>query len=155
MIASNIMTTGVVTLKRTDTMLDAIKLISVKQIRQIPVVDESKKVIGVITPRKLMKAILPPYIADGTVADVRFAPELPEFVERIDSLASKGIDDILDREFVSVGPETHSMEVAALFVNSKKPIESILVVDDGKRLLGIISPWDLFKRLWEYSGKKK
>lgn len=153
--ASNIMTTGVVTLKRTNTMLDAIKLISVKQIRQIPVVDAADKVVGVITPRKLMKAILPPYIADGTVADVRFAPELSEFVQNIDSLASKGIDDILDREFVSVGPETHSMEVAALFVNYKKPIESILVVDDGKRLLGIISPWDLFKRLWEYSGKKK
>lgn len=153
--ASNIMTTGVVTLRRTNTMLDAIKLISVKQIRQIPVVDENNKVVGVVTPRQLMKAILPPYIADGTIADVRFAPELPEFVERIDSLASKGIDDILDREFVSVGPETHSMEVAALFVNYKKPIESILVVDDGKRLLGIISPWDVFKRLWEYSGKKK
>jgi len=153
--ASNIMTTAVVTLRRSDTMLDAIKLISLKQVRQIPVVDGNKKVVGVVTPVKLMKAILPPYVADGTVADVGFAPELPEFVERIDSLASKGVDDILDKEFVSVGPETHSMEIAAIFVNAKKPIESILVVDDGRRLLGIISPWDLFKRLWEYSGKKK
>ncbi|HXI10137.1 MAG TPA: CBS domain-containing protein [Thermodesulfobacteriota bacterium] len=155
MIASNIMTTGVVTLGHKSTMLDAIKLISVKQVRQIPVVDPSGRVVGVITPRKLMKAILPPYVADGTVADVRFAPELPEFVENIDSLASKSVDDILDKEFVSVGPETHSMEVAALFVNAKKPVESILVVDSGKRVLGIISPWDLFRRLWEYSERKK
>ncbi len=155
MIASNIMTTGVVTLGHKSTMLDAIKLLSEKQVRQIPVVDPSGRVVGVITPRKLMKAILPPYVADGTVADVRFAPELPEFVEKIDSLASKSVDDILDKEFVSVGPETHSMEVAALFVNAKKPVESILVVDSGKRVLGIISPWDLFRRLWEYSGRKK
>jgi acetoin utilization protein AcuB len=155
MIASTIMTSGVVTLGHKDTMLSAIKLISEKKLRQIPVIDGSNRVVGVVTPRKLMKAILPPYVADGTIKDVGFAPELPEFVENIDSLASKSVDDILDTEFVSVGPETHSMEIAALFVNSKKPVESILVVDDGKRLLGIISPWDVFKRLWEYSGKKK
>lgn len=155
MIASNIMTTGVVTLGQNDTMLAAIKLLSEKRVRQIPVIDGSNRVVGVVTPRKLMKAILPPYVADGTIKDVGFAPELPEFVDNIDSLASKNIKDVLDTDFVSVGPETHSMEVAALFVNSKKPVESILVVDDGKRLLGIISPWDVFKRLWEYSEKKK
>lgn len=154
MIASNIMSTELVTLGRGKTMLDAIKLISDKKVRQIPVLDNSNKVVGVITPRKLMKAIVPPYISEGMISDVKFAPELPEFVENIDSLAGKTVEEVLDTDFVAVSPETHTMEIAALFLNAKKPVESIMVVDDQKRLLGVISPWDVFKRLWQYAEKK-
>lgn len=154
MIAANIMTTGVITLTTNDKMLDAIKLISNKKVRQIPVVDAAGKVAGVVTPRRLMKAILPKYISEGMLVDVKFAPELPEFIENIDQLAFKSIEDVLETEFVAVTPETHTMEIAALFVNAKKPVETILVVDDHKRLIGVISPWDIFKRLWEYSEKK-
>lgn len=155
MIAANLMTTGVVTLKPDATMYDAMKLVSSRSVRQIPVVDFNSKVIGVITPRTLMKAILPKYISEGMIEDVRFAPELPEFVENIDALAEKKVEDLIDRDFTTVSPETHSMEIAALFINPRKHIESILVVDDKKRLLGIISPWDVFRRLWEYAEKKE
>lgn len=154
MIASNVMSTELVTLGREKTMLDAIKLISNKKVRQIPVLDNSNKIIGVITPRKLMKAIVPPYISEGMISDVKFAPELPEFVENIDSLAGKTVEEVLDTDFVAISPETHTMEIAALFLNAKKPVESIMVVDDQKRLLGVISPWDVFKRLWQYAEKK-
>lgn len=155
MIAATIMTTGVETLSKDSSMLDCIKLVSDKKIRQIPIVDSDKKVVGVVTPRKIMKAILPRYIAEGLIEDVKFAPELPEFVQNIDALASKNVADFLETDFVSVSPETHTMEISALFVNAKKPIESILVLDDQKRLLGIISPWDVFKRLWEYAKKNQ
>ncbi|MBI1912152.1 MAG: CBS domain-containing protein [Deltaproteobacteria bacterium] len=155
MIAANIMTKSVLALSPDKTVIDAMKLISQQKIRQIPVVDSDNRVLGVITPRKLMKAILPKYIAEGMVEDVRFAPELPEFSQNIDSLAFKKIDELLDRDFVSITPGTSTMEIAALFVNSKKPIESILVLDDKKRLLGIISPWDIFKKLWDYADKKR
>lgn len=155
MIAANIMTTDVTTLESGKSMLEAIKLLSNKKIRQIPVTDpSSKKVVGVITPRKIMKAILPKYISEGMLEDVKFAPELPEFVEHIDDLKYKNVDDFIDKDYVAVKPDTHTMEIAAIFVNVKKPVESILVVDDHGRLLGVISPWDVFKRLWEYSEKK-
>lgn len=154
MIAANIMTAGVVTLSAGDKMLDAIKLIGDKKVRQIPVVDGAGKVAGVVTARRLMQAILPKYVSEGMLEDVKFAPELPEFIENIDRLAFKSIEEVLDKDFVAVTPETQTMEIAALFVNAKKPVETILVVDDHKRLLGVISPWDIFKRLWEYSEKK-
>lgn len=155
MIAANLMTTGVLTLKPGSTMLDAMKLVSSRNVRQIPVADSENRVLGIITPRTLMKAILPKYISEGMIEDVRFAPELPEFVENIDALAEKKVDELIDRDFTAVSPDTHSMEIAALFINPRKHIESILVVDDKKRLLGIISPWDVFRRLWEYAEKKE
>lgn len=155
MIAANLMTTDIVKLTPSATMRDVIKEAVDEKIRLMPVVNGDNEVVGVVTPRSLMKAILPKYITEGLLEDVAFAPDLPQFIENIDSMASKKVSDIMDREFASVQPETSSMEVAAIFIKARKPVESILVVDDKKRLLGIISPWDIFKRLWEYAQKNK
>ncbi|HBG47709.1 MAG TPA: hypothetical protein DDW94_12095 [Deltaproteobacteria bacterium] len=155
MIAATIMTKEVLTIPVAATMLDAFKLVRDSRVRQIPVVGGEGKVVGVITPRTLLKSILPRYVSEGLIADVRFAPELPEFVHNIDALSQKKVADLLDRDFIAVSPETSSMEVAALLVNAKKHAESVLVVDDRGTLLGIISPWDIFKRLWDYAEKTR
>lgn len=150
MIAANVMTKDVVTVDARATMLDAIKIIKEKGIRQIPVLDSRGRVEGVITPRKLLKAILPPYIAEGMIEDVKFAPELPEFIRNIERLGEKGVEAVLERDFVAVSPETSTMEVAALFYNPAKHAEAILVLGPEKNLLGIISPWDVFRRILEH-----
>lgn len=155
MIAASVMTTEVLTIPLGASMLDALKLAHESKVRQIPVVDESRKVVGVITPRALLKGILPKYVTEGLIADVKFAPELPEFVHNIDSLAFKKVDDVMEKDFIAVTPETSSMEVATLLLHSKKHADSVLVVDDRGVLLGIISPWDIFKRLWDYAEKKQ
>ena len=155
MIAAGIMTKKVLTVPVSGTMYDAFSLIQEARVRQIPVLDDQKRVVGIITPRSLMKAILPSYITEGLVADVRFAPELPDFVRNIDRLPDKKVSDLLEKDFAAGSPQTSVMEGAALMVNAKKHVESVLVVDDRKTLLGIISPWDVFKRLWDYSEKNR
>lgn len=153
MIAANVMTKDVVTLASGATMLDALRLIKKHEVRQIPVLDKSGRVEGVITPRKLFKGILPSYVTEGMLEDVKFAPELPEFIENIKKLAHKGVEDVLEKDYVAVTPETSTMEVATLFYNPAKHTEAILVLDSDKKLLGIISPWDVFRRILEhYNG---
>src|SRR3989337_372447 len=98
MIAASIMTTKVLTVPVTGTMYDAFNLVQEAKVRQIPILDEQKRVVGVLTPRSLMKAILPSYITEGLVEDVRFAPELPDFVQNIDTLASKKVSDLLEKD---------------------------------------------------------
>ena len=155
MTAASIMTTKVLSISASGTMFDAFKLVQEMRVRQIPVLDDQKRVVGIITPRSLMKAILPSYITEGLLSDVKFAPELPDFAKHIDQLASKKVSDLLEKDFAAVSPETSVMEVATLMINAKKHVESVLVVDDKRVLLGIISPWDVFKRLWDYSEKGK
>jgi CBS-domain-containing membrane protein len=153
MTAANVMTKEVITLGPDSTMLDALRIIKGKEVRQIPVIDRTGRLEGVVTPRKLFKGILPPYVAEGMLEDLRFAPELPEFVENIKKLAKKGVEDVLEKDFVAVTPETSTMEVATLFFNPAKHTEAILVLGPDKKLLGIISPWDVFRRILEhYNG---
>jgi CBS-domain-containing membrane protein len=161
MIAANIMTTEVSTLTCKNTLADAVKLLKDKKIRAVPIVDEEKKVLGAITARTVMRGILPGYISGGYLKDVKFAPELHQFIEKIEGLAEKNICDFMADKSVKenpgyaiISPETSVMEVAAIFVNPERPVDSILVVDNMERLLGIISPVDAFKRLWEFAEKK-
>lgn len=150
MIAANVMTREVVTLGAGSSMLDALRLIKKKEVRQIPVLDGEGRVKGVITPRKLFKGILPPYVTDGLLEDVKFAPELPMFVENIKKLSAKGVEEVLERDFVAVFPETSTMEIAALFYNPASHAEAVVVVGPDKKLLGIISPWDVFSRILDH-----
>ena len=161
MIAANIMTKDVFTLEWTSPVSTAVKLFKDKNIRQAPVLDADKTVKCVISPKTIISAILPRYITKGYLKDVKFAPELHQFVDKIDDLKDKCVcdflcdDTTLDQNYSMVSPETSVMEVAALFVNAEKPISCVLVVDDMERLLGLISPVDVFHRLWEYAENKK
>lgn len=155
MTAAKIMTTGVLTVRDSESMLDALRLAGCKKVRQVPVLDGRNRVVGVITPRTLMMATLPRYAGKGLLPDVEFAPELPEFIRNIDSLSEKRASELMEKDFAAVLPEASTMEVAALFADPGKHEESVLVVDDRNALLGIISPCDVFGRLWDYSEKKK
>ncbi|OGP11254.1 MAG: hypothetical protein A2X87_02985 [Deltaproteobacteria bacterium GWC2_42_51] len=152
--AATIMTTNVATTKCGITVAEAVKTLKDSRVRQLPVVEDNNKVIGLLTSRKLLYLTLPRYISEGLLKDVKFAPDLPQFHQKTAELAGKDVCEVMDREFVKLGPEVSVMEVATVFVSSEKPIECILVVDNEDRLLGIISPWDIFKRLCEYTEKK-
>lgn len=151
MIAADVMMKDVATLASSATMLDVLKLLKKKEVRLLPVTDASGKVEGVITTRRLFKGILPPYVSDGTIGDVKFAPELPSFVENLKKLGARSVKEMLEKDFVAVSPETSTMEIAALFINPAKHAEAILVLDSGEKLLGIISPWDVFRKMLERS----
>ena len=87
------------------------------------------------------------------LASIAFIEYLPEFHQKCAELAGKDVCDVMDKEFAKIGPDVSVMEIATIFVSSERPIECILVVDNEDRLLGIISPWDIFKRLCEYAEK--
>ncbi|MFZ3072512.1 MAG: CBS domain-containing protein [Thermodesulfobacteriota bacterium] len=159
--AASIMSIGIVTLTPDKTVGDAVKLFFEQRIRQVPVVNEENVVLGVITSRILMRAALPGYIREGFLKDVRFAPELKQFVENIDALRNKPLSDFVSKikpaspDYVFVTPETSTMEIAAIFVDTERSVDRILVVDNKKRLLGIISPIDIFKDLWKNAEKNR
>lgn len=149
--AANIMTTNVETIKCGNTVAEAMRRLRDSRIRQMPVVGNDNKVTGLLTSIKLLYLTLPKYISEGLLKDVKFAPDLLQFHEKTAELAGKDVCEVMDKEFTKIGPEVSVIEIATLFVSSKKPVECMVVVDNEDRLLGIISPWDIFKRLCEYT----
>ncbi len=158
MIAANIMTTDTITLSEHNTVGDAIQVLAENKIRQVPVVDKENRVLGVMTARSVIVALLPAYITKGYLKDVKFAPEPKDFVEKMEEIKSVPLSEFLKNradamadEYACVSPDTSTMEIAAIFINRERRVERILVVDNNQRLLGIISPIDVFKRIWKQS----
>lgn len=151
MIAAHIMTTGVICLKKDMTIKDGIKILTQNRIRQAPVIDEHNKIAGVFRAKKLVQLILPKYITDGFLKDVKFAPDLPQLYEKAKELEDKNISDVMGDDFIKVLPDATVFEVATIFVNAEKPQECVYVVDNQEMVIGIITPWDIFKKIWGVS----
>ncbi len=134
MIAANMMMTGGATLSPENTLLDALRIFSGKNGGVVPVVGPDGRVSGVITPALALKRSI------GFTADPG-------------ALASVAVEEEMERAFAAVSPEADISTVAATLSGGGHG--AVMVVDDGGRLLGVISPEDILKRIWEYSEKRR
>ncbi|WP_059171423.1 acetoin utilization AcuB family protein [Bacillus sp. FJAT-27445] len=132
MIIEEIMKTTVTTLKPSDTIWEAIRLMESKRIRHIPIVNDDSKVIGVVTDRDIKEA----------------APSIFRREEHSEDL-QKPVETIMKRNVITGHPLDFVEETAALFYEQK--ISCLPVVQDG-RLVGIVTETDLLYTLVELTG---
>lgn len=132
MIVEEIMKTNVATLKPSNTIEDAIRLMESKRIRHIPITDDGKKVIGLVTDRDIKEA----------------APSIFRREEHSEDL-QKPLDAIMKKNVITGHPLDFVEETAALFYEQK--ISCLPVVQDS-RLVGIVTETDLLYTLVELTG---
>ncbi len=150
MIAANIMYTDIATVRSGDTLEKALSLMDEKRIREIAVVDDERRVVGLLTP----DTILNQTIMEKSVESATKGRELPSltrrFFEKFRGLSSRDVGETMERDVVKVGPETTTDEVSKILMTTEKRITCVAVVDDRGALLGIIRPLDVVRRLWEH-----
>jgi len=132
MIVEEIMNDEPYTLAPTNTVLEALKLMREKKVRHLPVVDEERHVLGVITERDIKEA-LPSSLQDE--------PNSPVFNAKVEEIMIKNplVGHPLD--FVE--------EVALTFYESK--VGCLPIVSGGK-LVGIVTTTDLLYTYIELTG---
>lgn len=114
--AENGMIYDPVTIKRGSTVKDALALMAEYHIGGIPVVDDEKHLVGIVTNR-----------------DLRFEREL-----------DKHIDEVMTSEHIITTHPGTDMETASQILQENK-IEKLPVVDDNNKLVGLITYKDITK----------
>ena len=120
------MTSELSTLRETDLLGDARKIITDKHIRHIPVTDDQGKLLGLVTQRDVLAATEPELLnqeagaSDAHGADIR-------------------LSNIMRRD-ISVINKTDSLRKAAIYMQSHK--YGCLPVVSDHRLVGIITDSD-------------
>ncbi len=132
MIVEEIMNKNVVTLKPTDTILDAIKIMRGHRIRHIPITNAQKEVVGIISDRDVKDA----------------APSIFQQEDRDHELL-KPLELIMSKDVIVGHPLDFVEETAALFYD--RNIGCLPIVKENK-LVGIISETDLLYTLVELTG---
>lgn len=128
MLVGDCMKRNVITIRPSDSMRLAKKLILTNNIRQLPVV-EGRKVVGIITDRDLREA-------SASAATSLTEWELRYLLEKIK------VEEIMTRKVITVTPDT-TVEEAARIIHDRK-IGGLPVVDKGE-LVGIITEVDLLE----------
>ena len=120
----DIMQTNLFVLFEEDKVSSIFELMKMKKIRHIPIVDKHYKLIGLITYREIIDAL-------------------------VRKSGNSQIKDIMIKEVKAVEPETPLKGVLDVMIVNK--FGCLPVVDSSRKLIGIITEIDLLKTLYEIS----
>jgi acetoin utilization protein AcuB len=136
MLVKNWMSKKVVTIEGKDSMQRAVSLMKEHKIRMLPVLQRGK-LVGVVSDTDLKRASA----SDATMLDVH---EMLYLISKIK------VKDIMTKDPLTVSPDCTVEETAELLMEHK--ISGVPVVDEGGKVVGVITRDDLFKVLIALSG---
>lgn len=132
MLVEQIMNVEVSTLTKENTIADAVELMSERRIRHIPIIDQEKQLVGLVTDRDIKDATPSVFSSD----DNREIMKQP-------------LGSIMTKEVITGHPLDFVEEVSSIFYDSK--IGCLPILQDQK-LVGIITQSDLLHTLVELTG---
>jgi CBS-domain-containing membrane protein len=128
----SIMTRDVICINMDITLGDAIELCSQNRIRHLPVLDEGKRLAGLVTDRDLRYSISPRI---GTISENN--------LDR--GTMNLHVHRIMKREVITISAETLLAEAAQLMLTHR--IGCLPVVDSERLVIGIVTTADLLRYL--------
>ncbi|MGB0757309.1 MAG: CBS domain-containing protein [Patescibacteria group bacterium] len=147
MLVKQIMTKTVITAKPDDRIKDIASLLYRRNLSGVPIIDDSNKVIGIVTEFDFINPDLEVHIP--TYVDFLDSLEVDdttnEMDEAVDRLKEATIDQIMTRDVKTVLETTDVKEVVKMITTYR--INPIPVVDNQNTLIGIVSRADLIKIL--------
>ncbi|MGD9364467.1 MAG: CBS and ACT domain-containing protein [Desulfobacteraceae bacterium] len=131
MFVTRSMAIKVATVDKETSLLEAQELMKQRQIRHLPVVDSTGRLVGMVTDRDIRSAL--PYILAKGEGDT----------EVRDKYAHLKVADVMTTDLLTISPN-HTLQDAILLIEQKK-VGAFPVVDNDKKLVGILSVRDLLR----------
>jgi CBS domain-containing protein len=132
---SQVMTTEPTTIRPQAYLSEAARLMAKRSLKRLPVVDDNKHLVGILSRLDILKVLAAGYLPQGTSSQPSgFRPVNPRTVA-----------DVMDPNVPTVSPHTLLSEVLAFLAGTR--VKRAVVVDNERRVKGIISETDLIARM--------
>ncbi len=141
------MTAEVVSVKANTSVLDVVKIIFVNGFNGVPVVDDANKLIGIITEWDFIAKGSPVFFSPlGRLLQELdlFREDEGEIDKKIKEIVSSKTADLMNHEPVTLNLNNTLQDAADLFLRHHR-VNPVPVIDDERKLVGIISRYDLIK----------
>lgn len=145
MLVRDIMIKNVITLNANMNAKEAMRKLMERQISGLPVVDEDNRVIGMLTEKSILMAILPSYVKE--VGHFVYDVKPKKLIDKIEKLNELKVKDIMRKDIITATENTSLTEIARIMLTQK--IRRIPIVEVGNFLVGIICRQDILKALIE------
>lgn len=142
----DVMTRQVISVEFGDTLQHAWDLMREHRIKSLPVVDRSRRIVGILTMADFMRAAR----VDGHQG---LAGKLRDFILPDGLLQSdkpEVVGQIMTRQVRVTSEDRHAVELMPLFTDAGH--HHIPVIDADKRLVGIITQSDFVRALYQVNG---
>lgn len=147
MIVGEVMSTGVVTAKATDTVRSVVTKMLSRHCGAIPVVDNEGKLLGLVAVRDVMIPLYPNY--GDYIHDNVHSRDFQEMEEGYPEVMKKPVGDIMTKNPLTVAPHDPILQAASYM--GLKHFRRIPVEENGK-LVGMISMGDVNRGLFFSQG---
>jgi len=147
MLVNNVMSTGVLTAHRTDSVRSVVIKMLSRHCGAIPVVEGDNRLVGIVTLRDVMLPLYPNY-GDYIHDNVR-SRNFIEMEEGYPEVMTKKIEEIMSTNPLTVSPNDPILEAASYM--GLKNFRRIPVVEKGK-LVGMVSIGDINRGLFFEKG---
>lgn len=142
-----IMTSTLVTVKPETPLKEAIQVLADKKISGLPVVDDSGKLLGIISETDLMWQETgvepPPYIM--LLDSVIYLENPARYDKEIHKALGQTVKEVMSDNPVTISPN-QTVKEAALLMHDKK-IRRLPVVDSEDKIVGIITQGDIIRMM--------
>lgn len=132
MLVKDHMTTPAITLTPDTPFQEALKLMRERQIRRIPIVNEHRKLVGIVSERDLLHAEPSP-ATSLSIWEMNYL------------LWKLKVGDLMSKKIIAVTPQTALQDAASLLIKHK--IGGLPVVDAEQKVIGVITETDILKLL--------
>lgn len=142
-----VMVVNPVVVKPSDSVETVLKLLEEKHISGLPVVDESEKVVGVVSEADLLFREKPMRMPlDLTFLDsIIYLESLERFKQQLKKNLGMVVEDVMTSKPITIFPDTPVSQAAELMLD--KRINRLPVVEPRGKLVGIVTRDDLLKAL--------
>ncbi len=149
MLVHDVMSTGLVTVKKTDTVRSAVVKMMTRHYGAIPVVEEDARLIGIVTLRDVLLPLFPNY--GDYIHDNVHSRDFVEMEEGYPEALGGKVEEIMSRNPLTISPCAPILEAASYM--GLKNFRRIPVVDQGK-LVGMVSIGDINRGLFFEKGMR-
>lgn len=143
MVVQDVMSTGVVTAKRTDTIRSVVFKMTMRRYGAIPVVENDQTLVGVVALRDVLLPLYPNY--GDYIHDNVHSRNFIEMEKGYAEVLGKKVEELMAKNPLTVSPNDPVLEAASYM--GLKHFRRIPVVDSGK-LVGMVSIGDINRGLF-------
>lgn len=150
MLVHEVMSTGLVTVKKTDTIRSAVMKMMHRHCGSLPVVEADNQLVGVVTLRDVLIPLYPNY--GDYIHDNVHSRSFVEMEDGYAEVLGGKVEDIMSRNPLTVAPDDPILEAASYM--GLKNFRRMPVVDGGT-LVGIVSISDINRGLFIEKGMQR
>ena len=145
----DVMSTGLVTATKTDTVRSVVMKMLNRHCGAIPVVEGDNQLVGMVTLRDVLLPLYPNY--GDYIHDAVHSRDFTEMEEGYPEVLGKKVEEIMSRNPLTVSPDVPILEAASYM--GLKNFRRIPVIDKGA-LVGMVSVGDINRGLFFEKGMR-